>query len=85
MASNDGLLSINYGLLWGIVACYFGLLGVPGGGFSTAGLQGSVGCSSSRSSTGFSMGPCYGHDMLDSRWGLFNGSLFVYGIYLESQ
>ena len=30
MAYNYGLLSVNYGLLWSIVACYFGLLGVPG-------------------------------------------------------
>ena len=30
MANNYGLLSVNYGLLWGIVAYYFGLLGVPG-------------------------------------------------------
>ena len=30
MADNYGLLSVNYGLLWSIVACYFGLLGVPG-------------------------------------------------------
>ena len=26
----DGLLWLLYGLLWSIVACYFGLLGVPG-------------------------------------------------------
>ena len=32
MDSNNGLLSINYRLLWGIVAHYFGLLGVPGKG-----------------------------------------------------
>ena len=30
MAYNYGLRSINYGLLWGIVASDFGLLGVPG-------------------------------------------------------
>ena len=30
MAFYSGLLSVNYGLLWGIVAYYFGLLGVPG-------------------------------------------------------
>ena len=30
MASNFGLLWLIYGLLWGIVACYFRLLGVPG-------------------------------------------------------
>ena len=30
VACNNGLLSINYGLLYGIVACYFRLLGVPG-------------------------------------------------------
>ena len=30
MACNNGLLSINHGLLYGIVACYFRLLGVPG-------------------------------------------------------
>ena len=30
VASNYGLLSVNGGLLWGLVACYFGLLGVPG-------------------------------------------------------
>ena len=30
MAYNYGLLWIHYGLLWRIVACYFGLLGVPG-------------------------------------------------------
>ena len=30
VAYNNGLLSSNYGLLLGIVACYFGLLGVPG-------------------------------------------------------
>ena len=30
MACNYGLLSMNYGLLWGIVAYYFGLLGFPG-------------------------------------------------------
>ena len=30
VAYNDGLLSMNYGLFWGIVACYFGLLGFPG-------------------------------------------------------
>ena len=30
MAYNYGLLSVNYGLLWGLVACDFGLLGVPG-------------------------------------------------------
>ena len=29
VAYNNGLLSINYGLLWGIVACNFRLLGVP--------------------------------------------------------
>ena len=28
---NYGLLSINSGLLWSIVACCFGLLGFPGG------------------------------------------------------
>ena len=31
VAYNNGLLSINHGLLWSIVACFFGLLGVPGG------------------------------------------------------
>ena len=30
MAHNYGLLWLIYGLLYGIVACYFGLLGVPG-------------------------------------------------------
>ena len=30
VAYNYGLLSTNNGLLWGIVANYFGLLGVPG-------------------------------------------------------
>ena len=30
MAYNYGLLSVNYGLLYGIVAWFFGLLGVPG-------------------------------------------------------
>ena len=30
MAQNYGLLSVNYGLLWGIVDYYFGLLGVQG-------------------------------------------------------
>ena len=30
MACNYGLLSVNYGLLWCVVASYFGLLGVPG-------------------------------------------------------
>ena len=30
VAYNYGLFSVNYGLLWGIVAYYFGLLGVPG-------------------------------------------------------
>ena len=30
MAYNYGLLSVYYGLLWGIVAHYFGLLGAPG-------------------------------------------------------
>ena len=30
MAYNSGLLSMNYGLLWGIVAYFVGLLGVPG-------------------------------------------------------
>ena len=30
VAYHNGLLSINYGLVWGIVACCFGLLGVPG-------------------------------------------------------
>ena len=30
MASNYGLLWIYYRLFWGIVACYFRLLGVPG-------------------------------------------------------
>ena len=30
MACNYGLLWIYYSLLWGIVAYYFGLLGVPG-------------------------------------------------------
>ena len=29
-AYNNGLLSINYGLLWGIVAYCFRLLGFPG-------------------------------------------------------
>ena len=29
-ACNDGLLRLNNGLLWGIVACCFGLLGLPG-------------------------------------------------------
>ena len=32
MAHNYGLLSVNSGLLWGIVAYYFGPLGVPGRG-----------------------------------------------------
>ena len=31
MAHNNELLSFNYGPLYGIVAHYFGLLGVPGG------------------------------------------------------
>ena len=31
MDCNNGLLSINCGLLWGIGACCFGLLGFPGG------------------------------------------------------
>ena len=30
VAQNCGLLSVNNGLLWGIVAYYFRLLGVPG-------------------------------------------------------
>ena len=30
VACSYGLLSVNYGLLWGIVACCFGLLGCPG-------------------------------------------------------
>ena len=30
VAYYSGLHSVNYGLLWSIVACYFGLLGVPG-------------------------------------------------------
>ena len=30
VAYNDGLLSVNCGLLWDIVAYFFGLLGVPG-------------------------------------------------------
>ena len=30
VAYNDRLFSINKGLLYGIVACCFGLLGVPG-------------------------------------------------------
>ena len=30
VAHNYGQLSVNNGLLRGIVACYFGLLGVPG-------------------------------------------------------
>ena len=30
VAYNSGLLSMDYGLLWGIVASYFGLLGLPG-------------------------------------------------------
>ena len=30
MAYNYGLLPVNYGLLWGIVACCFRRLGVPG-------------------------------------------------------
>ena len=30
MAYSYGLLSVNYGLLWNIVASYFGLLGCPG-------------------------------------------------------
>ena len=30
VAYNNELLSVNYGLLYGIVACFFGLLGVPG-------------------------------------------------------
>ena len=30
MACKYGLFSVNYGLLWGIVAHCFGLLGVPG-------------------------------------------------------
>ena len=29
MACNSGLLCVNTGLLWGIVACYLGLLGFP--------------------------------------------------------
>ena len=33
MAYNYGLLWLVYGLLYGIVACYFGLLGVPGKDF----------------------------------------------------
>ena len=32
VACNNGLLSINYGLLRSIVACFFWLLGVPGRG-----------------------------------------------------
>ena len=30
MASKDGLLSVDYGLLRDVVACCFGLLGFPG-------------------------------------------------------
>ena len=30
VACNFGLLWLIYGLLWGIVACCFGLLGFPG-------------------------------------------------------
>ena len=30
VAYNFGLLSVNCGLLWGIVAYYLGLLGAPG-------------------------------------------------------
>ena len=30
VAYNDGLLSINFELPWGTVACCFGLLGFPG-------------------------------------------------------
>ena len=30
MACDYGLLWLIYGLLWGIVACYFRLLGIPG-------------------------------------------------------
>ena len=33
MAYNYGLLWLIYGLLYGIVACYFRLLGVPGADF----------------------------------------------------
>ena len=33
VAYNYGLLWLIYGLLYGIVACYFRLLGVPGGDF----------------------------------------------------
>ena len=33
VASNYGLLSMNSGLLWGIVAYYFRLLGFPGSVF----------------------------------------------------
>ena len=32
MAYNYGLRSMNYGALWGIMACNFGLLGFPGTG-----------------------------------------------------
>ena len=32
-AKDNGQLSINYGLLWGMVDSYFGLLGIPGTGF----------------------------------------------------
>ena len=33
VAYNNGLFSMHCGLLWGIVACYFGLLGFPGSSF----------------------------------------------------
>ena len=36
MAQNYGLPSLGCGLLWGVVACYFGLLGFPGNLFTRA-------------------------------------------------
>ena len=35
VACNSGRLSVNCGLLWSIVTCYFWLLGVPGSPMST--------------------------------------------------
>ena len=53
MACSYGLLSVNHGLLWGIVAYYFGLLGVPGRNLIQEPLDLCAGCLAGMQNQGF--------------------------------
>ena len=50
-AHNYGLLPPNYGLLLGIVACYFGLVGFPGNLLEQAPMRATVKTTSRKRST----------------------------------